>query len=190
MGGRSARVRAAVLDATLAVVAEEGDAFSIPQVAARAGVHETSIYRRWGSREVLIADAVTSRVGAEIPVPDTGSLRADLVALLENSIRFLGSPLGTQLVRATATAPQIGRTEIRHAYWPGRFARIEALFARAIARGEIAATTDIALAAEILFALPYFRILITHAPLDDTLAERTADFICRALMASTQEGTA
>src|SRR5947209_9777507 len=103
MGGRSARVRAAVLDATLAVLAEEGDAFSIPHVAARAGVHETSIYRRWGSREALIADAVTSRIGAEIPVPDTGSLRGDLVTLLENSIRFLGSPLGTQLVRATAT---------------------------------------------------------------------------------------
>ena len=36
-----------------------------------------------------------------------------------------------------------------------------------------------------LFALPYFRILITHVPLDDTLAERTADFVCHALMANT-----
>ena len=128
-----------MLDATLAVLAEEGDAFSIPQVAARAGVHETSVYRRWGSREALIADAVRSRVGAEVPVPDTGSLRGDLVAMLEDSVRFLGSPLGTQLVRATATAPQLGTTEMRHSYWPERMTRIEVLFARAIARGEIAA---------------------------------------------------
>jgi AcrR family transcriptional regulator len=186
-GGRSARVRAAVLDATLVVLAEEGDAFSIPHVAARAGVHETSIYRRWGSREALIADAVTSRVGTEIPVPDTGSLRGDLVALLKNSIRFLGSPLGTQLVRATATAPHLGATEIRHAYWPERFGRIAVVFTRAIARGEIADSADIALATEMLFGLPYLHILVTHAAMDDTLAERAADFVCRALATRAQE---
>src|SRR6476646_9810011 len=66
-GGRSARVRAAVLDATIALLREEGDAFGIPQVAARAGVHETSIYRRWGSREALIVEAVRAHIGEEVP---------------------------------------------------------------------------------------------------------------------------
>src|SRR5262245_64364232 len=106
LGGRSARVRAAVLDATLALLREEGDTFTIPRVAARAGVHETSIYRRWGTREALIVDAVTSRIGAEIPIPDTGSLRDDLVQFLVACIRFLAAPLGTQLVRSTATAAE------------------------------------------------------------------------------------
>src|SRR5215468_426884 len=93
-GGRSARVRSAVLDATLALLREGGDAFGIPQIAARAGVHETSIYRRWGSREALIVDAVRSHIGEEIPVPDTGTLRGDLSAFLASIIAFLSSPLG------------------------------------------------------------------------------------------------
>ena len=61
------------------------------------------------------------------------------------------------------------------------------VFTRAIARGEIADTADIALATEMLFALPYLRILITHAAMDDTLAERAADFVCRALATRAQE---
>jgi AcrR family transcriptional regulator len=176
-GGRSARVRAAVLDATLATLAEEGDAFTIPRVAARAGVHETSIYRRWRTREALIVDAVASRIGAEIPVPDTGALRDDLVQFLTASIRFLAAPLGTQLVRATATATEVGATDARRAYWPGRLERIAAMFARAAARGEIPATADHRLAAEALLAPLYFRLLISHAPLDETLAPLLADLV-------------
>jgi AcrR family transcriptional regulator len=176
-GGRSARVRAAVLDATLATLAEDGDAFTIPRVAARAGVHETSIYRRWGTREALIVDAVTARIGAEMPIPDTGSLRDDLVQFLTASIRFLAAPLGTQLVRATATTSEVGATGARRAYWPGRLERIAVMFARAAARGEIPATGDHLLAAEALLAPLYFRLLISHAPMDETLAPHLADLV-------------
>ncbi len=84
-GGRSARVRAAVLDATIALLRDEGNDFGIPQVAARSGVHETSIYRRWGSREALIVDAVRTHIGEEIPIPDTGTLRGDLSGSLRRA---------------------------------------------------------------------------------------------------------
>jgi AcrR family transcriptional regulator len=174
-------VRAAVLDATLALLREAGDAFTIPQVAARAGVHETSIYRRWGSREALIVDAVRSHIGEEVPIPDTGSLRGDLEALLARSIAFLASPLGAQLVRATAPAPRAAATDARGAYWPDRLEQIGIMFERATARGEIAAGADRALATELLLAPLYFRLLVTHVPLDDGLAGRLADFILRGL---------
>ena len=180
-GGRSARVRTAVLDATLALMREEGNAFGIPQVAACAGVHETSIYRRWGSREALIVDAVRAHVGEEIPVPDTGSLRADLVAFLKEGIAFLTSPLGAQLVRATAPAPAAAPTDARGAYWSRRMEEIEVMFERATARGEIAETVDRSLAVEVILAPLYFRLLITHAPLDDAYAERLAAFVLRCL---------
>jgi AcrR family transcriptional regulator len=174
-------VRAAVLDATLALMREEGDAFGIPQVAARAGVHEPSIYRRWGTREALIVDAVRTHIGEEIPVPDTGSLRGDLTVFLERSIAFLSSPLGAQLVRATALAPGAAAPDARELYWPGRLGQIGVLFERAVARGEIAETADRALAVELLLAPLYFRLLITQAPLDDALAGRLADVILRGL---------
>jgi AcrR family transcriptional regulator len=189
LGGRSARVRAAVLGATLAgITEEEGDALSIPRIAARAGVHETSIYRRWGSREALILDAVTSLIGEEIPVPDTGSLRGDLVAFLDRSIGFLSSPIGVRLVRATAPMPRTAPTDVRQAYWPRRFERIGEMFARAIARREIAPTADIALATEMLLAPLYFRLLITDRSLEDDLPERLTAFVLRGLMiAGTEE---
>ena len=180
-GGRSARVRAAVLDATLVLLREEGDAFGIPQVAARAGVHETSIYRRWGSREVLIVDAIRTHIGEEVPVPDTGSLRGDLTAFLERSIAFLSSPLGAQLVRATVPAPRAAAPEMRETYWTGRLEQIGVMFERAIARGEIAETADRALAVELLLAPLYFRLLVTQAHLGDKLAGRLADLILRGV---------
>jgi AcrR family transcriptional regulator len=176
-------VRAAVLDATLAVLADVGDAFSIPQVALRAGVHETSIYRRWGSPQALIVDAITSHISEEIPVPDTGTLRGDLAAFLARSVAFLTSPLGAQLVRATAPVPRMAATDTRRLYWPERLARIEIIFARAIARGEIAPTADTALAVETLLAPLYFRLLITDGPLDDALVARLTDFVLGSMMA-------
>jgi AcrR family transcriptional regulator len=56
-GGRSSRVRAAVLDATLATLMEHGyDAVTVSDVARAAGVHPTTVYRRWGGRPQLVAE--------------------------------------------------------------------------------------------------------------------------------------
>ncbi len=182
-GGRSARVRAAVLDATLALLVEDPDGFTIPQVAARAGVHDATIYRRWGTREALVVDAVAERVGAEVPLPDTGSLRGDVTAFVERSVAFLASPLGSRLVRATVAAPRFAARETRGPYWPYRLAAIGTMFERAAARGEIAPGIDPSLAAEALLAPLYFRLLISQRPLDDT-AQEVAAFVLRAVGAS------
>ena len=66
------------MNAALEVLAESGPAgLSVSTVAARAGVHETSIYRRWGSRDRLMLDAMIERSAQIIPVPDTGSIRGE-----------------------------------------------------------------------------------------------------------------
>jgi AcrR family transcriptional regulator len=183
-GGRSARVRATVLEATLDALAEGGEAVGIPQIAVRAGVHETSIYRRWGSLPALVVDAVGTRIGEEIPLPDTGSLRGDLLAFLESGRAFLTSHLGTQLVRATVIDPRASTDETRHAYWSGRLGQMAVLFERAVARGEIARPADIELLTEMVVAPLYFRLLITHVPLDD-LPERVTEIVLRAVGAGT-----
>ncbi|MGH3166186.1 MAG: TetR family transcriptional regulator, partial [Trebonia sp.] len=78
LGKRGEALRRAVLDAAVLEIAEAGaEAASVQSVAARAGVHETSIYRRWKSRENLFLDAIIDRAQAVVPVPDTGSLRGD-----------------------------------------------------------------------------------------------------------------
>src|SRR5215218_7182335 len=78
-GGRSARVRAAVHRAVEELLAQDGtEPLTIPVIAARAGVHPTTLYRRWGSLSELMAAVATSRFSGDIVVPDTGTLRGDL----------------------------------------------------------------------------------------------------------------
>src|SRR5258708_38174299 len=104
-GGRSARVREAVLKATVQAVAEPGaDAVNIGEIAREAEVHETSIYRRWPTKEHLLLDALLDYSEAELPIPDTGSVRGDLVAFACSVAAYLDSPLGRTLARAMVVA--------------------------------------------------------------------------------------
>src|SRR5215470_12513669 len=97
-GGRSARVQVAVFEATLQLLEERGyEGLSMASIAERAGVHETSLYRRWKTKEQLILEALDRRMAQEIPAPDTGTLRSDLVAVLQSLRLVLQSREGQAL---------------------------------------------------------------------------------------------
>ena len=82
--GRGPKVRAAVLAATLAELADTGyAALTIENIARRAGVHKTTIYRRWTDRESLVADVLGERIALGFPIPDTGSVQDDLRQLAQ-----------------------------------------------------------------------------------------------------------
>src|SRR5262245_7609675 len=99
-GGRSTRVRAATIAATLAELAESGySGLTIVTVAKRAGVHKTTLYRRWGTRERLVLEAMLDRAGERIAVPDTGSLREDLLGLARTAAANAASPEVTAMAR-------------------------------------------------------------------------------------------
>jgi AcrR family transcriptional regulator len=88
-------MHAAVLAATLEELAAVGyAALTVENVARRAGVHKTTIYRRWKDRESLIADALSGQIASEIPVPDTGALETDLRELARAFVRWATSVQG------------------------------------------------------------------------------------------------
>jgi AcrR family transcriptional regulator len=178
-GGRSARVRQAVRDAALEVLSGEGaDALTVGEVAARAGVHETSIYRRWGSRENVIIDALLSASQEFLPIPDTGSLRGDLIAFATSLGAYLDSALGNALVRALASHSTDPRMEAtRERFWQARYALASPMITRAIERGEVSATTDPALALEALVAPLHFRTLLTGEPMDEEFTTGLVDML-------------
>lgn len=94
-GGRTARVRAQVLDATMEVVGRDGLAgLRYEAVAELSGVHKTSIYRNWPAREELVRDALARYGERSVPVPDTGDLRADLVEFGCSLAEALRTPAG------------------------------------------------------------------------------------------------
>ena len=101
-GGRSARVRAAVHRAVEELLAEgPAETLTIPAIAARADVHPTTVYRRWGSVAQLLGDVATSRFSGDIVVPDSGSLAGDLQRWVSDVATDLADPDSLALMRAT-----------------------------------------------------------------------------------------
>lgn len=159
-GGRSARVRAAVHRAVEELIAEEvGDALTIPAVAARAGVHATTLYRRWGSVGELLADVATSRFSGDVVVPDTGSLRGDLQRWAADVATDLADPDVLALMRATLGA---GGEQGACACRGDREDQLAAMIERENARGGTAPTVE--RTADALLGPLYYRAIFTGEP--------------------------
>ncbi|MEV8389039.1 MULTISPECIES: TetR/AcrR family transcriptional regulator C-terminal ligand-binding domain-containing protein [unclassified Streptomyces] len=160
-GGRSARVRAAVHRAVKELIADEAnEPVTIPVIAARAGVHATTVYRRWGTVAELLADVMTSRFSGDFVVPDTGSLRGDLERYAYDLAKDLCDPDTLALVRATiGTGGEQGAAACRGE----RQRQLEAIVEREQARGNqpptLERTTDAVLAPL------YYRAVFTNDPL-------------------------
>jgi AcrR family transcriptional regulator len=179
LGGRSARIQAAVFAATMELLEEKGyDALSLVMIAERAGVHETSLYRRWKTKEQLVIDVISSQVAKDISIPDTGALRSDLIQLLQYLRIFLQSSVGQAIVQMAVVAvhtPSINT--IHRDYWQRRRMLLQPLFERAIARGELSPQMDFQLLIETLIGVFYVRAFGLREPLDETLPERVVDLV-------------
>ncbi len=130
----------AVLEQTLAELADAGvEGLSVERIARRAQVNKTSVYRRWPTRDALIAAALEGVLAqAHAQVPDTGSLQTDLVGLLRPVAALLEDPRGQALARAAfsaGAAKGVGAMAARALGRPPP-APLRALVARAKARGE------------------------------------------------------
>jgi AcrR family transcriptional regulator len=177
-GGRTARVRAAVLKAALQELAAGGYAsFGFEGVARRAGVHKTTLYRRWGSRENLLLEALLELGRERVPIPDTGSLRSDLIEYASEVVASATTPEVEAVVRAVASIgdkdPRLGEAGRR--YWRARIELAGEMVDRAAARREIPPGTDPGLIVESVLGPIYFRLLLSREPLDAGFIEALVD---------------
>jgi AcrR family transcriptional regulator len=160
-GGRSARIRRDVLDAALDCLDDGLTQVSLPEIAARASVAPSSLYRRWGTWENLMAEALLEQSQVAIPVPDTGSVRADLVGFAEGLAMFLASRRGRAVLRATATLDWSEELAVARArFWDDRFTLASVMVQRGIDRGELDPDTDARLLLEMLVAPLHLRQLL------------------------------
>lgn len=159
-GGRSARVRAAVHHAVEELLAEgPAETLTLPAVATRAGVHPTTLYRRWGSLAELLADVATSRFSGDIVVPDSGSLRQDLERWVTDVATDLSDPEVLSLMRAAVRSG----TEGGSACVTDRHAQLAAILDRERARG--GEPPDLDRAIDALLGPLYYRALFGCRPL-------------------------
>jgi AcrR family transcriptional regulator len=183
-GGRTARVRAAVIAATLAELAGVGySALSLESVARRAGVGKTTLYRRWGTREELVLDAMLERAGEHISVPDTGSLREDLLELARTAAANAAAPEVAAMARAVAAGsphdPRLAAANRR--FWAERLALDGAIIERAIERGEIAPGTDPGRVVESVLGPIHLRLLLTGEEVDRRFLEGIVDTVLNGI---------
>ncbi len=113
---RSAKSHQAILRATLELLGEVGfQTMSIEAISAHAGVGKTTIYRRYSSKEELVADAIES-IRQDVVIPDTGNLWSDLDELIENAAQITLSPLGRQTV-AMIISSACSNSQFAQIYW-------------------------------------------------------------------------
>jgi len=182
-GGRAARVRSAVLQAAFELLKENSYyGFSIEDVADRAGVHKTTIYRRWPTKVLLVTDAARNHSDSRVPIPDTGTLRNDLQAFARSVASNIGSIDGAHAARSTIISAFQSEdlAEEMHTFWAERLAASAVIIERAVARGELPATSDPQLIIETLIGPLWVRLMLTGEPVDENLADRVAALLVGA----------
>ena len=179
-GGRAARVRTAVLDAVYDLLGDVGyERLTIDSVAQRAGVHKTTVYRRWPTKAELVLDAARASSSQNVPIPDTGTLRGDLQQLARGVVSNVATATTAQttlaLVAAAASSAELAAS--MHMFWSERLALTAPIIERAIEREELPPSTDANLIIETLIGPIWIRLLLTGEPIDVDLADRTAALV-------------
>jgi AcrR family transcriptional regulator len=168
------RPRRLAIETTLDLIAERGlRALTTDAVARRAGISKATIYRRWPSKEALVVDAVSSLV-SEVAIPDTGSLREDVRALLRESVvLYAGSrpaKLIPDLVAEMARSPAVAEA-VRTGFLAQRRDALRRVVVRARERGEVRHGIDDDLCIDLLVSVIQYRFLISGGPLTTQLAD-------------------
>jgi AcrR family transcriptional regulator len=179
---REARADQAIRAATLELMAEQGvHSLRMGDVASRAGVGKATIYRRYRSKDELVTDAVGGLV-SEIAVPDSGSTRTDLLALMNEAVELYSTSLAAGLM-PTVVDEMSRNAEFakvaRDRFLSARRAALREVFERAVRRGDLRADLDVELALDVLGGPLFYRLMITGGPIDERLAANVVELILR-----------
>ncbi|MGW0802081.1 TetR/AcrR family transcriptional regulator [Nonomuraea sp. NPDC002799] len=176
-GGRTARVREAVLRAAGDTLAEKGfDALDLAEIARAAEVGKTTVYRRWGTPGVLAADLLDDMAQGSLPRTRTGSVEQDLHANARLVVKTLTDPRQGPLFKALIAASLCDDQAARalHRFYAVRIDEWAGCVADAVERGELPSGTDPHRVIAAVSAPLYYAFLNTGEPLDDDAADRAA----------------
>lgn len=180
---RVQRSRHAVLATTFELLYESGvGGFSVDEVARRSGVAKTTIYRHWPSREALVLDAC-SKIAPAQDVPDTGSLEADLRAILNNIAVLLQTAnwasVLPSIVDLAEREPEFA--DVHRRIQHGHAAPLREVLHRGIRSGALPAQIDIAAVSAALLGPLFYRRWFSREPIDDEFVEKIMSSALAAL---------
>ena len=183
---RGAAREQAILDAVIVLVGEVGyEKVTVDAIAARARASKTTMYRRWAGKSELVADALRRHAQGPTPsVPDTGTLRGDLLLTVREIARTLvGSPgpslIGLlEAIRDDATLRDlIGSQITQRSHEVGRI-----ICARAGARGEDTDARRSDAVLDLAFAQVFTDTLFHGGVPDDPAVDRLVDRVLLPLL--------
>jgi AcrR family transcriptional regulator len=162
---RVTRTRAVVLDAAADLLAERGYAgLTMDALVERTGVSKTTMYKHWPSRTQLIA-ATVRRLVAAPAIPDTGSVRGDLIAMTLDSLDAYKGPRWpgiASVMEAAGHDPEL-QAALQSVPEAG-FASLNTVLERGVGRGELRAGLDIEAAVTILVGAFFLRLRMASLP--------------------------
>jgi len=181
---RNDAAREAILDAAFRLLSAPAlEPLTIDAIAAEAGVGRQTIYRWWPSKGAVLADALAHHAQVVVPERRTGSLAGDLAAFLVDSFAGLDSQEGyadrlRQIVAEAQHDEHVAR--VLADFTAVRRASLRALLSRGQAAGELAAGADLDMLVDMAYGVLYYRLLVGHAPLDETAARSLAAELTRS----------
>jgi AcrR family transcriptional regulator len=163
-GGRSEQVRQAVAQAVLDLLAEGQVVLTHSEVAGRAGVNRSTVYRRWPTRSALIEEALTLHT-ARIDVPDTGNFAEDVFSLAGKLAAFFADPAEIATSKALVMHADPDADDAQIAHWLTLTTDLATPFRRAVDRGDVQADANpVALLYILLGPLVVFPLFLGNAP--------------------------
>ena len=177
---RSTAADEAIVRAVLELLLEHGyRGTTMEQVRSRAGVGKATLYRRYGSKEELVADAVR-HLNQQIPLPDTGNVRDDIMAVA-SSVLAAAARVGAATFMPRMLAESAGDADMHAIFYENLVAPRRAVMAevlrRGIERGELREDLDVELAIDVLTGPWVYRLLISGGVMPATDPNRLLDLV-------------
>ncbi|WP_042199708.1 TetR/AcrR family transcriptional regulator [Paenibacillus camerounensis] len=167
---RNNEAEAAILAASYELLLETGfGAVTVDKIAERAKVSKATIYKWWPNKAAVVMDGYLSAASARLPVPDTGSVKEDIVIHAANLAVFLRSREGKVITELIGEGQfDAGLAEAYRArFFAPRRQEAHQLLERGMIRGELKAGLDIACCIDLLYGPIFYRLLITGDVLDE-----------------------
>ena len=182
---RGAGRRTAICQAVCELLAKVGyDRMTMDAIATQAKASKATIYRMWPDKPQLVAEALKCQFGTDTEVPDTGSLRGDLLALMATACEVINSDLGEMISGVlTAASHDLRLAEtLNKTLFEDKAQLHSELVRRAIERGELPPEANPTIMHEVMHSMISTRKIWALGPLDDEYAQHVVDEILIPVM--------
>ena len=177
---RSEDSHQAVLVAAMEILKEEGySGLTLQNIARKAGVGHQTLYRWWDSKADIALEAFAERTSHDVPIPDTGSVKNDLIELIETSgqaIREFSGPIVLGLV-AEAALDEKFAAKFWQKFQLTRRKVLSEILTRGIKRGELPPDLDQELWADLVFGSLIYRLFSRNAPIEREFGKKLAELL-------------